>query len=316
MKKTFLLILALSLGFSVSAQNIPNGNVESWNSFNDVLGNSYDDLGPDSDRSKNFLRTLNAILEAPLTQQTAFKVTPNQGSYSNTSIVVVTGMVAGSILVPGYLGTGDVDISAATIYLGRPFTGRPTAMKGVYRYEPVNGDSAAFYCSFSKYDALTQSSSIIGEGKLVVPNAQATWTPFQVPVNFTTSAAPDSVNIIFASSADYDLVNLQSSQGQVNSALYLDDISFEFPASLDSYSQVNALVYPNPSSDEVRVQLEQAQDKLRLRLYTLSGQLLLETRGKGNEIAAKVSDFPCGNYVLMVQTDFKLLHRSVISVQH
>ena len=135
-------------------------------------------------------------------------------------------------------------------------------------------------------------------------------------VNFTTSAAPDSVNIIFASSADYDLVNLQSSQGQVNSALYLDDISFEFPASLDSYSQVNALVYPNPSSDEVRVQLEQAQDKLRLRLYTLSGQLLLETRGKGNEIAAKVSDFPCGNYVLMVQTDFKLLHRSVISVQH
>ena len=315
MKKAILFISTLSLGFSLSAQPIVNGDVESWQSFNDVLGSSYDDLGPNADRSTNFLRTLNAILEAPLTQQSAFKVT-GQAAYSNTSIVVATSMVAGSILVPGYLGTGDVDIAAATIYLGRPYTGRPTSMKGMYRYEPVNGDSAAFYCSFSKYDALNQTSSIIGEGNLVVTAAEANWIPFQVPINFSSTDAPDSTNIIISSSAGYDLVNLQGSVGQVNSALYLDDISFEFPASIDTYSEVNALVYPNPSADEIRVQLENAQEKLRLRLYTISGQQVLETQGAGNEISATVSGLPSGNYVLMVQTDFKLLHRSLISVQH
>ncbi len=315
MKKAILFISTLSLGLSLSAQPIVNGDVESWQSFNDVLGNSYDDLGPNADRSTNFLRTLNAILEAPLTQQSAFKVT-GQAAYSNTSIVVVTSMVAGAILVPGYLGTGDVDIAAATIYLGRPYTGRPTGMKGMYRYEPVNGDSAAFYCSFSKYDALNQTSAIIGEGNLVVAAAEANWIPFQVPINFSSTDAPDSTNIIISSSAGYDLVNLQGSVGQVNSALYLDDISFEFPASIDTYSEVNALVYPNPSADEIRVQLENAQEKLRLRLYTISGQQVLETQGAGNEISATVSGLPSGNYVLMVQTDFKLLHRSLISVQH
>ncbi|MBM3171025.1 MAG: PCMD domain-containing protein [Bacteroidetes bacterium] len=315
MKKTLLFLSFLSLGISLSAQPIVNGDVESWQSYNDVMGSPYDDLGPNTDRSTNFLRTLNAILEAPLTQQSAYKVT-GQAAYSNTSIVVVTTMVAGSILVPGYLGTGDVDISAATIYLGRPFTGRPTAMKGMYRYESVNGDSAAFYCSFSKYDALNQTSSVIGEGNLVVSTAVPEWTPFQVPITFTSTDSPDSTNIIIASSAGYDLVNLQGSVGQVNSALYLDDISFEFPASLDTYSEGNALVYPNPSSDEVRVQLENAQEKLRLRLYNASGQQVLETRGAGNEISASVVNLPAGTYVLMVQTDFKLLHRAVISVQH
>lgn len=315
MKKALFFLSFLSLGLSLSAQPIVNGDVESWQSYNDVMGSPYDDLGPNTNRSTNFLRTLNAILEAPLTQQSAYKVT-GQAAYSNTSIVVVTSMVAGSILVPGYLGTGDVDISAATIYLGRPFTGRPTAMKGMYRYEPVNADSAAFYCSFSKYDALNQTSSVIGEGNLVVSSAVPEWIPFQVPINFTSTDAPDSTNIIIASSAGYDLVNLQGSVGQVNSALYLDDISFEFPASLDTYSEVNALVYPNPSADEVRVQLENSQEKLRLRLYTISGQQVIETQGKGNVISARVSDLPSGSYVLMVQTDFKLLHRSVISVQH
>jgi len=315
MKKTLLFLSFLSLGISLSAQPIVNGDVESWQSYNDVMGSPYDDLGPNTDRSTNLLRTLNAILEAPLTQQSAYKVT-GQAAYSNTSIVVVTTMVAGSILVPGYLGTGDVDISAATIYLGRPFTGRPTAMKGMYRYESVNGDSAAFYCSFSKYDALNQTSSVIGEGNLVVSTAVPEWTPFQVPITFTSTDSPDSTNIIIASSAGYDLVNLQGSVGQVNSALYLDDISFEFPASLDTYSEGNALVYPNPSSDEVRVQLENVQEKLRLRLYNASGQQVLETRGAGNEISASVVNLPAGTYVLMVQTDFKLLHRAVISVQH
>jgi hypothetical protein len=315
MKKTIILCSAFSLGLALNAQNIPNGDLESWQSFNDVMGSPYDDLGPNTDRSTNFIRTLNAILEAPLTQQSAFKVT-GQGAYSNTSVVVATSLVAGSILVPGYLGTGDVDISAATIYLGRPFTGRPTAMKGMYRYEPVNGDSAAFYCSFSKYDALNLSTSIIGEGNLVVTNAEANWTPFQVPVNFTSADAPDSVNIIIASSAAYDLVNLQGSVGQVGSALYLDDISFEFPASLDAYAEVKAQVFPNPSSDVVQVRLEQAQEKLRLRLYSIAGNQVLEVQGNGNEISASVADLPAGNYVLMVQTDFRLLHRSVVSVLH
>jgi hypothetical protein len=315
MKKALLFITTFSLGLSVSAQNIPNGDVESWQSYLDVNNNAYDDLGPNTNRSTNFLRTLNAILEAPLTQQSAYKIT-GAGAYSNTSIVVATSLVAGAILVPGYLGTGDVDISAATIYLGRPFTGRPTAMKGMYKYEPVNGDSAAFYCSFSKYDALNQTSSVIGEGNLVVTDSQATWVSFQVPINFTSTDAPDSTNIIIASSAGYDLVNLQGSVGQVNSALYLDDISFEFPASLDTYSEGNAFVFPNPSSEEVRVQLENVQEKLRLRLYNVSGQQVLETRGAGNEISASVVNLPAGNYVLMVQTDFKLLHRSVISIHH
>jgi|688.fasta_scaffold295036_2 hypothetical protein len=316
MKKTIILCSALSLGLALNAQtNIPNGNVESWQTFNDVMGSPYDDLGPDADRSKNFLRTLNAILEAPLTQQSAYKIS-GTGAYSGNSVVVATSLVAGSILVPGYLGTGDVDIAAATIYLGRPFTGRPLAMKGVYKYEPVNGDSAAFYCSFSKYDALNQTSNTIGEGNLVVTNAVTDWTPFQVPINFSGSDAPDSVNVIIASSAAYDLVNLQGSVGQVGSALYLDDISFEFPASLDAYSDVKAQVFPNPSSDFVQVRLEQAQEKIRLRLYSTAGNQVLEVLGNGNEISASVANLPAGNYVLIIQTDFQLLHRSVVSVQH
>jgi len=88
MKKPIILCSVLALGLTMNAQtNIPNGNLESWQTFNDVMGMPYDDLGPDADRSKNFLRTLNAILEAPLTQQSAYKVS-GTGAYSGNSVVV------------------------------------------------------------------------------------------------------------------------------------------------------------------------------------------------------------------------------------
>lgn len=305
--------LVLSLG--LTAQTLmPNGDMEQWNSYQTSGAQTYNDLGPNQDRTQNFLRTLNAILESPTTAPSAFRL-DGANAYNGTySLQIVTDAVAGAIIVPGYLGTGDVDIANQTIYLGRPYTQSPERMTGYYQYAPVSGDSAAFYVELTRYDALNQTKEVVGTGNLIITAAQNAWTQFSVDINYTSQNTPDSINIIMASSAGYDLVNLQNSAGQLGSALSLDDLSFEFPASIEETDEANIQVFPNPASDHIQVQVQDINEPVRLRLYNLNGQLVREVRNQADQLSMDLQDLSNGQYILVVQTDFKLIGRQKISV--
>ena len=62
-------------------------------------------------------------------------------------------------------------------------------------------------------------------------------------------------------------------------------------------------LYPNPSSDHVRLDLGSVREKdLRLSVYSISGQQVLDTRTTGNT-DIDVSGWEKGTYIFSVYND-------------
>lgn len=313
MKKHFTLILtALVFTMGVSAQILPNGDMESWLVFSDGDGGAqYNDLGPNQDRSQNFLRSLNQILTVPGTPATCFKETSSiHGGASAAKLVSGMVTIPFTVFVPGTIVTGDVNIILQSISLGRPFNQRPDRYTGWYKYAPVNGDSAKFEVILSRYDALNQVRVPVGSGSLTITQAAANYTNFNIDIVYTDSQAPDTAIVVAAASAGYDFSNLLMCQGQVGSELFIDDLSLEFGGVGINEEMQNAQVkvFPTATSSVLNIQTE-VKDYLIARVYDLSGKKVLEQSFNGTQ-TLDVSSLTSGNYIIVVQTPFEMLHRS------
>lgn len=313
MKKHFTLFLAAAGIVSASfAQNIPNGDMESWNLMTDGnLGQQYNDLGPNTDRTQNFLRSLNEIFTVPLTPITCYKDTDAPDVHGGTSAArLVTGYVGApfNILVPGTIITGDVDIAVQTLYAGRPYTQRPDSYTGWYKYEPVSGDSARFEVTLTRWDALNQTTVVVGYGNLVIHNAAATYTQFTCPINYTDPGTPDTAIVVAASSAGYNFSNLFASVGQVGSTMYIDDLNFEFGGvGVEEQSSASVKVFPTLTTGIVNIETDGSiNENIIARVYDLTGKKVAEQL-MNNFGSVDLTSFEAGTYVVVVQTPFHML---------
>ena len=158
---------------------------------------------------------------------TAFRETTDVYN-GNYSLKLVSGnMYIGGqfFFLPGVAATFYVDIQSANCILGKPFTDRPSTLKGYFKYAPVNGDSAAIEIMLKK------GGLAIGSGKQIIYAPVSNWTIFDVPVNYTSNEIPDSIVVVFSSSANYNLTSMNTlltSTGQIGSTLYIDDVEFEY----------------------------------------------------------------------------------------
>lgn len=310
-KLTFTLLAfgSISLGMA----QVPNGDMETWitrqwSNPPGGSGTSYYDLGNDTVRDGDFLRSLNEIndLPFPLTAPlTCFRSDTAHGG--NYSARLKTGTF-GSIIIPGFLGTGDVDIVAQNIALGRPYTQRPDRFRAYYLYAPVNGDSAAFEVIFY------QASSIIGYGKQVITTATSgtTWATADFWISWTGSGNPDSVAIIAASSGGYDLNNVLGGVGQAGSTLWVDDISLEFGGVgvEEELISEHVHIYPNPASQIITVNTESLPTNLTLRVFDMNGKAVIDQVLNSNNAMIDISALKSGNYVVVLQNSMNLIHRS------
>jgi len=305
--RTFTLLIAVSISFSMSVHaQLPNGNMESWLQFNNILNQPYNDLGPNLDRTQNFLRTLNQILEAPLTPTTAVRLSGAAAHNGSFSAKLITGEVAGT-LVPGYIGTGDVDIVNQTIYLGRPYTDRPIKFSMWHKFESVGGDSGAVEVTLSRWDALNQQTVLVGYAKKMITADVTAWTKLELDIDYVSNDAPDSVNIIVVSSGDYDLSNFQNSSGQVGSALFVDDLNFEFPASTEVIHDSKVRCWPTLCTSNLNISFDPVNEPVRAVIYDLTGRKVKEVRNLNVQSTIAISDLIPGIYSVTVQTDFHRL---------
>jgi len=304
MRKLTFTLLMIAGSYGLSTAQVPNGGLERWRQFTGGNLNTYYDLDTNSDRNNSFLRTLNEINDVPVVPGplTAFRCdTAHTGIYSAR---LRTSTFA-SILVPGFLGTGNVDLPNQTIYLGRQYTQRPDRFTAWYMYSPVSGDSAAFEVYF------TQGGSVVGSGKQVIHGTVATWTGVDFDIDWTSGATPDSVVIICASSAGYDLVDVTMSVGQIGSTMWVDDISLEFGGvGVEEVDNGKVSIYPNPSADFININTIDLPSNLKLNIYDLSGKKVMSRLLNSNNEMIDISGLNSGTYLLVVQDAFNLIHRS------
>lgn len=175
------------------------------------------------------------VVQAPITAQLD-SVTPHGGNYA---IKLVTGSLVnaanGRLLVPGAIAplnqtfVNEFLNSPDGINVKRPYTQKPIAISGYFKYESVNGDSASVCVEL--YDADKQ---VIARGYHLQKNSVNTWTQFNVPIDYTVSggsmesAVPAYISIIISASAGYDFSELTNCRGQDGSALWIDDLELHF----------------------------------------------------------------------------------------
>lgn len=142
---------------------------------------------------------------------------------STDQIFIITEM-----LLTGSLTTGlfEVNLSNPTKSLkkGIPFTSKPTAFRGYYKYLPVDGDSCALYATLSKWNNVSKEQEVIAHAGLNTTEYPQNYAEFILDFDYKTEGVdPDTLTIVFASSAGGE-----EFVGSVGSTLFVDDISLVY----------------------------------------------------------------------------------------
>lgn len=188
------------------------------------------------------LNSLHALMEIPALMMTSAPYTAYRertDPHGGTSCMkLVSGMLSdqskGQILVPGAIAPLDENFvdqflnSPDGMNVKHPYSDKPTAFKGFYKYAPVNADKGSVRVE------LYAGNNIIARGYQEFEGNVNSWTAFNVPIDYTVnggtfeSAAPTHISIVISSSAGYDFADLTHCTGEPGSTLWVDDIEFEF----------------------------------------------------------------------------------------
>jgi hypothetical protein len=278
MKKTLLFgFFSFIIAFSVTAQQIPNGDLENWTE-NVLLG--FED--PDDWQTPNQYTALLSIF-------TTTKVTDAaEGSFA----AKLEAKNVGGFVTPGVITLGDftVDFINNTAYLtgGIPFTDKPMALTGKWKNYPVAGDFTMIIVYFTKYSATKGQTDTIGIGQMLGTETVDSWTDFSIPIEFIGTEDPDTMNLHVISS---NMLNLQE-----GSMIYVDNLAFEYEAGIGEISnKIETSIYPNPASENIVFSLEE-EVNADLNIFNNEGRLVYSASISGNTHKVDVSRFSAGTY--------------------
>jgi len=289
MKKTLLFgFISFIMGFSVSAQQIPNGDLENWTE-NVLLG--FED--PDDWQTPNQYTALLSV----------FTTTKVSDAASGNYAAKLEAKDVGGFITPGVITLGDftVDFVNNTAYLtgGIPFTDKPAALTGSWKNFPASGDFTMIIVYFTKYSSTKGQTDTIGIGQMLGTETVDSWTAFSIPIEFFGTEDPDTMNLHVVSS---NMLNLQ-----LGSSIYVDDLAFEYEASVNEIdNKVEASVFPNPASENVTFSFGQAVNA-ELNVYNNEGQVVYTAAINGKTHKADISYLATGTYFFsLVENNQKL----------
>jgi len=277
--KNLLLMLVLIPAINF-AQDVPNGNFENWTSasgYNDPTG--WDT--PNSVSSS--LGVITVFKETSIVQN------------GTSSAKLQTKSILGTP-IPGLITLGDFNINIitfqATITGGTPFTHKPEAMHGYFQYEPVFNDEAFIGVILLKQNGSNWDT--IADGSFTSTSTVVTWTPFTATLNYRSTDTPTHLNVIILSS--------DRNAPQPNSTLYIDNLTFSYPVSVDEMSTSSfSLSY---TEDFLYVFLPQEHHQItNINVYSVDGKLIRSHYPPSSHTSVmkvQMPGLPAGMYIASV----------------
>ncbi len=198
-----------------------------------------------------------------------------------------------------YVGKEDV-------YGGMKVEDNPKFIRGYYKYTGVDNDSAHFHFK-------TSLNTVVVEEFDVKLGNVSEYTYFEIPFEYTGVPLVDTLAIAFSSSD-----KLIPANARVGSELFLDDLEiiYESDGVEDLSSDAN-LVYPNPSSDEIRFKLSQfLNSSIEIKIYNAKGQIVKQYTSSLASMEGKsmdISELESGMYFYqLISADRKLNGKFII----
>lgn len=304
MKKIFALIFALSfVGSAFAQQGLPDGNFEQWKTGKSYQGTTYDEL------ANPFWQTLNALSTLKPEMGTGpIVVFKDQGRSGFCPRMQSNELTLGTktIFLPGVVGAFSVDILKQTAYFGRPYKDRPESIRGWMKYLPVANDSASIFVEIYHIGE-NGTRERIGNVEKRFFDTISEWTEFDLKIKYNSEATPDSISVLFVSSAGYNFDDLFQCKGQIGSTLSVDDCKFVFEGggtgdttSVENNSnQLVSKVYPNPAQDELTLSVEPNFNG-KIIIYDPAGRMLKNLVIAGGENKINIADLKSGLYTYRI----------------
>jgi hypothetical protein len=303
---------AIATQVDAQEQSFPDGGFENcWKEFTTQNNEKYWDFQDEKNgKEAYFLSTLNLLhdleVEQGIAPLTAFRLTGSDVRNGKYSLKLVSNyMTVGekSIFLPGAAGTLKIIIDmnsevGGDCIVGRPFTFRPSALKGWKKCLPESGDTAAIEIKLKK------NGVVIGNGIERMSSRDADWKEFNVPVNYTSDDAPDTIIVIFSASGAYDFTNIETlmdCKGKRNSTLLLDDIELEYLNGIKEMlaPEMKLNIYPNPSTELVNIQMANPMQGTVI-IYDYLTRKVGEYPICGTQIKVDIRDYAVGSYLINV----------------
>jgi hypothetical protein len=273
----FILLAQLILFSTAQAQDIPNPGFETWS----TQGNYEDPQGWGT------LNSQTAILGIKTATKASAPADIHAGSYA---LKLSTSHIGApyNMNIPGLAATGTINATTKAIDGGFSYNQRPISLSGWYKYIPAGKDTASVEVTLSKWDITTMKRVVVGHAKFLDTAHVTTYTSFTLPLSYTSAMLPDTGVIVLLSS--------QQNSSVVNSTLYIDALGFNLSSGIPEL-KAGAMIraYPNPATDLLYISGLPAQAS-RLKVYALSGKILLDQRLSSASCSLPLDAFAPGMY--------------------
>jgi hypothetical protein len=204
---------------------------------------------------------------------------------SRVSNTAHTGSV-GVVLWSWYYGQANGDMLYGTHYYnnGLPFSARPLALTGYYKFVLVNSkngepDSALIQLFLTKWNTSANKRDTIAYAETHL-GASANYQQFSATVNYQNQLIPDTL-IIYGRSSYNQWTNCDMDGFGNCNYLYLDDMALTMPVGINEIEVNNLLLFPNPATDRIQI-----NKPVVFNIYNTTGEILLN----GNTINQNTID--------------------------
>ncbi len=289
MKKIYLIAAVFGFSSPLTAQ-IANGNFEKWSAV------------PYFENPDNW-STSNGAYKTTVGTVTRWGI-PQDGQFAaNLESKEIDGK-----LIPGVVTTGKLDTSNLKITGGQPVSGRPVKLTGYYHYNPAaaSGDLASFEVLLSKWNTVSNKRDTIAYGQYLgdVFNVGTDFKAFEIPLNYTLTASPDSQLIIISSSKN-------RADAKAGSALWVDNLNFEelITGIEASSGQASFIAYPNPAENQVK--FITGDTTASILIYDILGKKIDQLNVNNSETVLNTDTYGKGIYYYTVVSSANvILHKN------
>ena len=298
--KSGILLGLLMMGVILQGQTIiPNSSFENWTNF----GNYSDPTGWDTPNEELMMIPFIGITVVS-------KSTDHHGTGSFSAKLETKHYTIPPTDIPGFMTCGKLTISLTTgsfeLSGGVPVVDIPTHLKGFYKYLPKGGDSCVIGIGLTKTSGAVKDT--IGLGSFSTKDTVADWTPFSAWIDYISTTAPDTMNIIAMSTAQEVLT--------VGTTLYVDDLYLDYTVGVEKNDPGAGIsVYNDRETRRLMVFFDfESPEFTSISLFNMQGQKMTSTEAgrmkQGREVI-RYGGMRQGIYVMEIIHDNKIFTRKL-----
>ncbi|OFX26595.1 MAG: hypothetical protein A2041_02550 [Bacteroidetes bacterium GWA2_31_9b] len=284
------IILSIVLPQHMVSQNLPNYDLENWES-----DGSFDN--PISWSTSNYsawsIINFNTVIQE------------NTDAYSGSScakLVTVSRYADGDYAkIAGLITLGHFDVNIATrkavVTGGVPCSVKPGLLSGYYKYSTPGIDSCIMSIYFTKFNSQLNRTDTIGSG-IFTSGTTTEWTHFEAPVSYSSTENPDTMNIIILSSDTSLFVE--------GSTLYIDKLAIDIATTInqESIKDKKFSIYPNPATDLLFLDIFQTNNSSYCySIINSSGVRMKQSTSNSDNEIIDLSAFASGIYFFEIHID-------------